>query len=67
MRSHPWTAVVAGTLVAVAASLVRDLVHEPGTVGVADVVAIAVTVAGGVCAMWGLVVVMRRRTSADPS
>lgn len=68
IRRYPWPMFVGCTVVAVVASLVRDLVHEPGTIRAGEGVAIAVTLAAGICAIWALVVItLRRRTSTRTS
>lgn len=65
IRRHPWPMFLGCTAVAAVASLVRDLVHEPGTIHAGEGVALAVTVAAGICAIWALVVLtLRRRASA---
>ena len=61
IRRHPWPMFVSCTVVAVVASLIRDVVHEPGTIGAGEGVAIAVTLAAGICAVWALVVITLRR------
>lgn len=68
IRRYPWPMLIGSTVVAVGASLVRDLVHEPGTIRAGEGVAIAVTLAGAICAVWALVViVVRRRSDAHSS
>lgn len=64
-KAHPWHVFVVGTVVAVAASLVRDLVHPEGTIRAGEGVAIAVTLAAGICAIWALVVITLRRRRSD--
>lgn len=67
IRRYPWAVLVGGTVVAVAASLIRDLVHEPGTIRAGEGVAIAVTLAAGICAIWALVVIALRRRADTPT
>ena len=65
IRRHPWPMFLGCTVVAVVASLIRDVVHEPGTIRAGEGVAIAVTLAAGICAVWALVVItLRRRADA---
>lgn len=61
IRRHPWPMLIGCSVVAVAASLIRDLIHEPGTIRAGEGVAIAVTLAGAICAVWALVVVTVQR------
>lgn len=61
IRRYPWPMLIGSTVVAVGASLVRDLVHEPGTIRAGEGVAIAVTLAGAICAIWALVVIVLKR------
>lgn len=65
IRRHPWPMFLGGTAVAVVASLVRDLVHEPGMIRAGEGVAIAVTLGAAICAIWALVVITLRRRSGD--
>lgn len=68
IRRHPWPMFVGSTMVAVVASLVRDLVHEPETIHAGEGVAIAVTLAAGICAIWAVVVItLRRRAESRTS
>lgn len=61
IRRHPWPVFVGCTVVAVVASLIRDVVHQAGTIRAGEGVAIAVTLAAGICAVWALVVITLRR------
>ena len=68
IRHHPWPVFVGCTAVAVVASLIRDFVHEPGTIRAGEGVAIAVTLAAGIYAIWALVVItLRRRAESHTS
>lgn len=61
IRRYPWLMFISGTAVAVTASLIRDVVHEPGRVLAGEGVAIGVTLAAGICAIWAFIVILRRR------
>lgn len=61
IRRYPWLMFISCTVVAVVASLIRDLVHEPGKILAGEGVAIAVTLATGICAIWAFIVIMLRR------
>lgn len=61
IRRHPWPMFIGCTVVALVASLIRDLVHEPGTIRAGEGVAIAVTLAAAICAIWALVVIVLKR------
>ncbi|MGV8978198.1 MAG: hypothetical protein ACOH17_09155 [Cellulomonas sp.] len=65
IKAYPWPVLVVGTVVSVAASLVRDLIHQEGTIRAGEGVAIAVTLAAGICAIWALVVIALRRRRLD--
>lgn len=66
IKAYPWPVFIVGTAVAVAASLVRDLIHTEGTIRAGEGVAIAVTLAAAICAIWALVVItLRRRRSGQ--
>ena len=64
VHRHPWHVLLVGALVAAAASIVRDLIHTEGTVGIGDVAAVAVTVVAGAAAVWALLVITRARRRA---
>lgn len=61
IRRYPWAVFLGSVVVSAVASLVRDLVHEPGTIHAGEGVAIAVTLAAGICAIWAFVIILRRR------
>ena len=61
IRRYPWPMFISCTVVAVVASLIRDFVHEPGKILAGEGVAIAVTLAAGICAIWAFIVIMLRR------
>jgi hypothetical protein len=64
IEAHPWPVFVVGAAVALAASLVRELIHQEGTIRAGEGAAIAVTLAAGICAIWALAVItLRRRRS----
>ncbi len=65
IRRHPWPMFVSCTVVAVVASLIRDVVHESGTIQPSEGVAIAVTLAAGILAIWALVVITLRRRAGS--
>ncbi len=56
IKARPWPVFVIGAVLAVSASLIRDLIHQEGTIRAGEGVAIAVTLAAGICATWALVV-----------
>ena len=56
------------TVLAVLASLIREVVHQPHTVLAGEGLAIAVTLAAGICVIWAFIVIMlRRRADARAS
>jgi len=61
IRRYPWLMFMSCTVVAVVASLIRDLVHEPDKILAGEGAAVAVTLAAGICAIWALIVIMLRR------
>ena len=61
IRRYPWPVFISCTVVAVVASLIRDFMHEPEEISTGEGVAIAVTLAAGVCAIWAFIVIMLRR------
>ena len=61
VRNHPWPMFVGSSFVAAVASLIRELVHQPGTIGAVEGVALGVTLAAGACAVWALVAVTLSR------
>lgn len=61
IRTRPWPVLVVSAIVAGVASIVRDLVHQQGTIGAGEGVAIVVTLAAGICAVWALVVITLNR------
>ena len=64
--THPWYVFVVGTVIAVIASAVRELIHTEGTIRAGEGVVIAVTLAAGVFAIWALFVITLRRRAAVP-
>ena len=65
IRRHPWPVFVSCTAVAVIASLIRDVVHESGTIQPSEGVVIAVTLAAGIVAICALVVITLRRRAGS--
>ncbi len=65
IKARPWPVFIVSVVVAVSASLIRDLIHQEGTIRAGEGVAIAVTLAAAICAIWAFVVIMLRRRRSD--
>lgn len=65
IKAHPWPVFLVATVVAASASIIRDVVHQGGTIRAGEGVAIAVTLAAGICAVWALVIIVVRRRRRD--